>query len=772
MFSSGRLQLRQNIQTYFNKDEIETICFDLGIDYDNLSGDTKESLVREMLLHTARKQQLDVLLEICRQRRPQVNWPEILPTEKILLEEMPEKLVTLSNEALEERRKQLILLEKVNNFWVKGVLDKSLPQDELVPINQIKDYEAIDHPWHEVVGTAVYDKESLTTETSIYDTFKEADQALLILGAPGSGKTTILINLARLLIALAQEDATRPIPVILNLASWGETRHPLADWVVEELAVKYQIPRKFGQAWMNDNDLLLLLDGLDQVPGQFRSRCVEAINKYRSDYGLAGLVVCSRSEAYKTLSTKLKFGGAVVLQQLTQEQIDDYLKTYGEETTILQNAIRQDEALLEMAQSPLMLNAMVQAYGHKDINLEPIPDDGDTRAAHHQHLFATYIERMFQRRGLEEEHFPREELTAGLRWLATQMTIHNQAVFHLEQIQPSWLSGKWWRRLYILISRLLDGIVITLVLGVYLSNTRGPSNVAAMFQRATDELYLPSFFDGLFSLILLNILSSIVAGLVSIFYFERVDTSNFNRQQTRWIHIGLVGLAVGLFTIVTLFPYSHILVVLSWGGVQAALFGLAVYFLHGYDWSNDIHPTEALGWTWGFALIAGAVGVVWGLFLRFLGQQVGFYVVDLPGALSWGLIFFLLAGLRGRKLETKNRPNEGMLLSGRNGLIAAVLFGIAFALFYQYALGVSNGLVGGLLLGLGPALIYGGGHLLNHFLVRILLNRESQVPLNLALFMDSAAERVFVYKVGGGYIFIHRLLQAFFSSETNSSELI
>ncbi|NIP55735.1 MAG: signal transduction protein, partial [Aliifodinibius sp.] len=89
------------------------------------------------------------------------------------------------------------MLGKVNNFWVKGVLDKSISQDELVRINQMRDAEAIDHPWHEIVGTAVYDSESLTTETSIYETFLESDQALLILGAPGSGKTTTLINLAR-----------------------------------------------------------------------------------------------------------------------------------------------------------------------------------------------------------------------------------------------------------------------------------------------------------------------------------------------------------------------------------------------------------------------------------------------------------------------------------------------------------------------------------------------------------------------------------------------
>jgi len=38
-----------------------------------------------------------------------------------------------------------------------------------------------------------------------------------------------------------------------------------------------------------------------------------------------------------------------------------------------------------------------------------------------------------------------------------------------------------------------------------------------------------------------------------------------------------------------------------------------------------------------------------------------------------------------------------------------------------------------------------------------------ELPLNPAHFLDYAAERVFLQKVGGGYIFIHRLLLEYFA---------
>ena len=59
-------------------------------------------------------------------------------------------------------------------------------------------------------------------------------RSLLILGAPGSGKTTMLLELARQLIERARQEVTEPIPVVFNLSSWTE-KLTLADWLAREL---------------------------------------------------------------------------------------------------------------------------------------------------------------------------------------------------------------------------------------------------------------------------------------------------------------------------------------------------------------------------------------------------------------------------------------------------------------------------------------------------------------------------------------------------------
>jgi hypothetical protein len=77
------------------------------------------------------------------------------------------------------------------------------------------------------------------------------------------------------------------------------------------------------------------------------------------------------------------------------------------------------------------------------------------------------------------------------------------------------------------------------------------------------------------------------------------------------------------------------------------------------------------------------------------------------------------------------------------------------------------GLSGGLLVGL----LDGGLAFLQHYILRFLLWRTKSVPWCYAQFLDYTAERILLCKVGGGYIFIHRLLLDYFAAlETPSLE--
>lgn len=61
-------------------------------------------------------------------------------------------------------------------------------------------------------------------------------------------------------------------------------------------------------------------------------------------------------------------------------------------------------------------------------------------------------------------------------------------------------------------------------------------------------------------------------------------------------------------------------------------------------------------------------------------------------------------------------------------------------------------------------MFFGGGMAcIQHFILRIFLYRQNFIPWNYAQFLDYAYECNFLQKVGGGYIFIHRMLMEHFA---------
>jgi hypothetical protein len=102
------------------------------------------------------------------------------------------------------------------------------------------------------------------------------------------------------------------------------------------------------------------------------------------------------------------------------------------------------------------------------------------------------------------------------------------------------------------------------------------------------------------------------------------------------------------------------------------------------------------------------------------------------------------------------------------GLVGRLRVGPVFGLDFELRLGLDIGLIGGLgfglFVGLVVGLFYGGATVLLHYTLRWLLYRNSLLPLQLVAFLNYCAERIFLRRVGGGYIFVHRLLMEHFVS--------
>ena len=352
-----------------------------------------------------------------------------------------------------------ILLNKVRTFWIEGVLEKSIHHAVLINLEKEVQTDSVDHPWGMVLELPDNERHILSPKTDIIEIFNQSTRALLILGEPGSGKTTTLLDLARKLIENAEQKiSTEPIPVVFNLSSWG-TSKSLFDWLVKELSEKYQIPRKIGKAWLEENRLLPLLDGFDEIAEPYRQNCIIAINEFIEGYGLPGVVVCSRITEYTNLPNRLRLNAAICVQPLTDKQIDLYIQNAIGKDKTLKALLKKDDLLYNLAKTPLFLSILCLAHRSAPDEIKAI--SAGSAEEYTQKIFDVYFERVLKRKGGKNPYTP-EKIQKHLSWLAKNMAEKSQSVFYIEQLQPSWLSSQKEQTTYYALSRVFLWFLIGL----------------------------------------------------------------------------------------------------------------------------------------------------------------------------------------------------------------------------------------------------------------------------------------------------------------------
>lgn len=67
--------IRKKIVQFFIEEEVKTLCFDLGVDYNSLPAQGYEYKVRELVARIERTGRLEELIQHLRQKRPNISWP-------------------------------------------------------------------------------------------------------------------------------------------------------------------------------------------------------------------------------------------------------------------------------------------------------------------------------------------------------------------------------------------------------------------------------------------------------------------------------------------------------------------------------------------------------------------------------------------------------------------------------------------------------------------------------------------------------------------------
>ena len=581
-----------------------------------------------------------------------------------------------------EKRNRFLMLKKVRDFWVRDVLHNSLYKAVLIDLGMEYKPDAVTYPWKLFFQeTKVQIETEIPFGTNIASIFDEQEGELLILGDPGCGKTTMLLHLAENLLDRAELDESLPIPVVFNLSSWSEQKPDVGNWITEELSIRYGVPNKIGQNWVKKDNVLLLLDGLDEVSKDQREKCVEALNDYRIKHGFASIVVCSRVADYEILETKLKLQSAIFIKPLTLNQVDIYLLSLGESMVKLRQIIKDDIEIQSLSQYPVLLNIMVMAYSKEEDFLLDEVNSKDKQSE----LFATYINKMFSRR-LDQTKFSSKDTVEWLTWLAKQMQVQGQSVFYLENLQPNWLE-KNQQRIYSFILNILIKLQMAVLLGVF------------------------------------------------------------------------VGLPFGL----------------GWG-IGA---GLVATLLWRFKSDSKIQTIDTLSWSWvafraqiGKSLLGGLQTAVFVALISTItgfSQSRFFWSTIIAIGLANSLGNALVGGLTGNQVEVRNRPNQGMRRSFYNsilgGIVYAIIASLACIVLFPVVGNVFLSIIVSAIMGfIAGSLINGGYTCIQHYTIRFLLWRNKSTPFNYVYFLDYAVDRIFLRRVGGGYIFIHRLPMEYFAS--------
>ena len=320
---SSRKEIRELIYKRLNLEEIRELCFDLGINYEDFGEGGKRVKILALLNHKGATHQQ--IVDYLREQRSDVAWPDVTWEEEI---EYPET-ATLTP------REREILLNRVQNGWINGVLKQSLHERVKLELGLEYDFNLQGH---------VAERQNVEFGKEIGEIFDEAGRQLLILGEPGSGKTTTLLMLAEDLLNRAKDDQNEPIPLILNLSTWSAlVQAPATDqsrwwqfrkteteqtgqkqferWLADACFRQYSIDPKTTLQLLSQKEIVLLLDALDEVGDEKMEDCLQAIN----DSGLQELTVSSRIQDYGVLETNLHVTTRVNILPLADEQIEAYL---------------------------------------------------------------------------------------------------------------------------------------------------------------------------------------------------------------------------------------------------------------------------------------------------------------------------------------------------------------------------------------------------------------------------------------------------------------
>lgn len=175
---------------------------------------------------------------------------------------------------------------------------------------------------------------------------KYAAEHVLLVGRPGSGKSTALIRM--LLEEAENKSAAAKIPVLVELRYW---RTGVIDRILTVLQQGnyLNLDAETLKTWLRQGRLLLLMDGLNELPSEEARRDVAT---FRRDYLQTPMIFTTRE---LSVGGDLGIAKKLEMQPLTEAQMQEFVRAYLPPNQAEQMLRQLKDRLRELGQTPLLL---------------------------------------------------------------------------------------------------------------------------------------------------------------------------------------------------------------------------------------------------------------------------------------------------------------------------------------------------------------------------------------------------------------------------------
>ena len=197
------------------------------------------------------------------------------------------------------------------------------------------------------------------------------EKYLMVLGGPGVGKSTFLRKVG--LEALKGEDGNfehECTPVFLELKRFTEDPVDIEAWITDEFKIcGYPYPEQRTKSELTSGKMLVLFDGLDELPTVKVKNIINKIRDFVHQYSQNRFIVSCREGAYSGGFTDF---ATVEMADFDDSQIQDYINNWfaSASNRKMKTAQRcwkalnasEHQAIKALAQNPLSLALLCAVY--------------------------------------------------------------------------------------------------------------------------------------------------------------------------------------------------------------------------------------------------------------------------------------------------------------------------------------------------------------------------------------------------------------------------